>query len=66
MPLQASTLAIPCAGEFEGRHPAPQWGGWGADPPNPGSVPTRKIETNQILIICRSATTSSYQETPYF
>ena len=30
MPLQASTLATPCAGEFEGRHPASQWGGWGA------------------------------------
>ncbi len=49
MPLQASTLAIPCAGEFEGRHPAPQWGGWGADPPSPGSASARKAETIKFL-----------------
>jgi hypothetical protein len=58
MPLQASSQIEPCAGEFEGRHPASQWGGWGADPPNPGSVPTKSIETNQILIVCRYAITN--------
>ena len=35
MPLQASPQIEPCAGEFEGRGAAPQWGGWGADPPDP-------------------------------
>ncbi len=27
----------PYAGEFEGRHPAPQRGVWGKPPPDPGS-----------------------------
>jgi hypothetical protein len=27
----------PYAGESEGRHPAPRWGVWGSEPPDPGS-----------------------------
>jgi hypothetical protein len=58
MPLQASTQVEPYDGESEGVRPAPRWGGWGADPPNPGSAPTKKIETNQVLIVCRYAITN--------
>ena|GEM_PF-3693323 len=45
MPLHASTQIEPYAEEFEERRSAPQRGGWGSEPPDPGSAPTRKNET---------------------
>jgi hypothetical protein len=55
MPLQASTPAIHNAGEFEGRHPAPQRGVWGSVPPDPGSALTSKTRNPQVLIVCLDA-----------
>ncbi len=34
---------------------APRWGGWGADPPNPGSVHTRETRNTQIHFAYRYA-----------
>ncbi len=42
----ASTQIEPYAGEFERRRPAFQRGGWGSEPPDPGSASARKIETH--------------------
>jgi hypothetical protein len=45
----------PCAGEFEGRHPALQRGDWGSEPPDPGSALTNKIRNYQVFIVYRLA-----------
>jgi hypothetical protein len=45
----------PYAGEFERRRSAFQRGGWGSEPPDPGSAPTSKNRNPLIHIICRSA-----------
>jgi hypothetical protein len=45
------TQIKPYVGEFEGRRKAPQRGDWGSEPPDPGSVHTKKNRNPQILII---------------
>jgi hypothetical protein len=63
MPLQASTLAKPYAGESEGRHPASRWGGWGSEPPDPGSALTKETRNPLIHIAYRCAWYNSLSRT---
>ena len=71
MPHHASTQIEPYAGEFEKaatraprvprgfsesrQRSASQRGGWGSEPPDPGSAHTSNIRNSQIYTVCRLA-----------
>jgi hypothetical protein len=64
MPLQASRQIEPYDGESEGVRPAPRWGGWGSEPPDPGSALTRTIETHWYMSFAAPLIRTTYDPYP--
>ncbi len=54
------TQIEPYAGVFERRRPAFHRGGWGSEPPDPGSASARKIATHKYLTFAARLVTDSY------